>query len=380
MTATNVEADYIVANYGLTVSGFPVATGTGAGADDHAVLSNLDFASAGHTGFASTVDTDALAASGVATDAQVTANQAEFLSASGTLVNKTGDTMTGALVAPTVTVSESLTISGQPVSTGTGGGGTSDHSALNNLDYASAGHTGFAQALAVKESDNDPTVSDVNTIIVDVGSLTDEGGGQVRLTTSGIAGEVITAVTGTFTQSLTVSGVPVSTAAFETGPWYTTFTMQADGVQVLTNEVAATVSSITETTADAGGFTVTDGVVEVPTGQGYTHVRLQGQLAFEPSTTGFRQGNLIMNGETVWKDTNGDKVFQPILRMQALDTIGKNDFLQVHSPMVAVSGGTQFSMRAYQNSGGDLDIVGGAAAAASGTVTYLQIEGFKKVT
>ena len=45
------------------------------------------------------------------------------------------------LVAVTGTFSSSLTISGVPVSTGTGVG---SHSALSELDYASAAHTGFA--------------------------------------------------------------------------------------------------------------------------------------------------------------------------------------------------------------------------------------------
>jgi hypothetical protein len=190
---------------------------------------------------------------------------------------------------------------------------------------------------------------------------------------------VLTTISGAFRDSLTVSGEPVLTAASETGPWYTTFTMQADATQAVANEVTSTVSSITETVADHGGFTVAAGVVEVPTGQGYTHVRLQGQLAWEAHLDGFRQTNFVMNGETIWKDTNGDKVLQQVVRQQALVTEGKNVFLQIQSAMVAVSGGTQFSMSAYQDSGVELDIIGGNAAGASGTATYLQIEGFKKV-
>ena len=58
----------------ITISG---AAASVAGAD-HSALNNLDFASAGHTGFGSSADTDALAASGVATDANVTVNAADI--------------------------------------------------------------------------------------------------------------------------------------------------------------------------------------------------------------------------------------------------------------------------------------------------------------
>ncbi|KKL22417.1 hypothetical protein LCGC14_2435650, partial [marine sediment metagenome] len=68
--ALTIDANQIVdAPVGLTVSGIPVDI---AGiTTDHSALNNLDFASAGHTGFGSSADTDALAASGVATDANI---------------------------------------------------------------------------------------------------------------------------------------------------------------------------------------------------------------------------------------------------------------------------------------------------------------------
>jgi hypothetical protein len=67
----------------LTISGVPVSTGTGT--IDHAALDNLDFASAGHTGFGSsadvatnTADIAALTASGVATDVNVATNVSDI--------------------------------------------------------------------------------------------------------------------------------------------------------------------------------------------------------------------------------------------------------------------------------------------------------------
>jgi hypothetical protein len=94
----------------LTVSGQPVATGTaggGGGVTDHAALTSLDYASAGHTGFAS---------------------EAELVSVSGHLQDQISDN----IVAISGSFSQSLTVSGQPVSTGTGGGGSGNITDINS--------------------------------------------------------------------------------------------------------------------------------------------------------------------------------------------------------------------------------------------------------
>lgn len=46
-----------------------------------------------------------------------------------------------------------------PIVSATGGGGTTDHSALSNLDYASAGHTGFQPAGSYLTAETDPVFS-----------------------------------------------------------------------------------------------------------------------------------------------------------------------------------------------------------------------------
>lgn len=62
---------------------------------------------------------------------------------------------------------------------------------------------GPEQVLTVKEIDGSPSVAGVNTIQVSNGSLTDNGGGNVTLTTSGGAGTVTT--TGTMTSGAIVA-------------------------------------------------------------------------------------------------------------------------------------------------------------------------------
>lgn len=68
----------------------------------------------------------------------------------------------GVITTATGTFTESLTISGTPVSLGGG--------------------------LTVQETDGTPTVSNVNTIVVTTGTLTDNGGGQVTIATGGGGG------------------------------------------------------------------------------------------------------------------------------------------------------------------------------------------------
>jgi hypothetical protein len=97
-------------NQSIVGSGNVTLTGSVEGAD-HSALDNLAFADAGHTGF-----------------------QASLVS--GTNIK----TING----------ESILGSGNLVVTG-GGSGTSNHAALNNLDYASAAHTGFEAEGAAAE-------------------------------------------------------------------------------------------------------------------------------------------------------------------------------------------------------------------------------------
>ncbi len=289
----------------LTVSGIPV--NVGGSTTDHDALNNLDFASAGHTGFGSAADTAALAASGVATDAAVAANtsliittsghlqseiaavedldtvsaalvgadgitvisgsnittvsgfQDEFLSASGTLVKKSGDTMTGDLVVQGAVsgtllsaedgaaLTPSITFSGDN-ETGFHLQGPSDlRVTVNQADTFKfqSGHNVPVRPLKhfnAATVDN-PTYSWINDIDTGVYQLV-SGDNTYAFSTDGIAAghfdgnqnlhvtndlraegtvsgtdsivdDTITAASGTYSKSLTVSGVPVRTVVDE---------------------------------------------------------------------------------------------------------------------------------------------------------------------
>ncbi len=99
-------------------------------------------------------------------------------------VSGTAGAIADPLVLASGTFSDSLTVSGVPVDTTGGGGGA---------------------ALTVREVDNDPTVNNVDTIVVTDGTLTDDGGGQVTISTGG-GGSGIDDINGISSGSVTVTG------------------------------------------------------------------------------------------------------------------------------------------------------------------------------
>jgi hypothetical protein len=58
----------------------------------------------------------------------------------------------------------------------------------NGTNWLQVGGSGGGSALTVKEADGTPTVSNVTTIVVSNGTLTDDGAGQVTITTGGGGG------------------------------------------------------------------------------------------------------------------------------------------------------------------------------------------------
>lgn len=566
----------------LTISGIPVSTGTGNGTTDHSALTNLDFASAGHTGFGSSADTDALAASGVAlsaeidsdisthaaianahhdkytdgeaiialepttsalaasgvaTDANVTANSAEILTVSGHLqgeidatqpdvdaitvsggsnttgvidyvgsggvnVSKSGQiitfdgtgvagagggggggnidsinaqtgpaiTITGVGTVNTLTDGNTITISGSDLPSFEGDGFRgfvlTSTSGVDVTGSASSGFVRIPWDTAVIDTDSFSNFAGDDAVITIPAGIdkmrfgakiqwnsTDEGGSRALnirkvsgptkntvdlvleisnvsaamdsndyMKQSGwsevvdvvvgelwevvpfwsnatsastitigdsslnnrkglwFAGEVIdpvaipddfTVASGTFTQSLTVSGIPVATG---TGPFYAIFGMADSATQTLTDASFTQVTSLTETKINDGGF-ISDGagLIEVPTGQGYTHVQILVQITFDTNTTGGREVTMSKDGLFVWTTPDGISIANVFTRTEA-SSINASQPIQVFSPIVAVSGGDQFKIFATQRSGGDLDIIESSPPG----LTYLMIEGFKR--
>lgn len=135
------------------------STGGGGGTTQHDLLTNLDYASAGHTGFVSTATVQTI--SGEKTFSSTVNTGA------GLLPTISGTQDIGSLSFPYRDVyldggvrlgNTSTAVAGEIRWTGgdfeghtgsswvsltTGSGGTTDHSVLNNLDFASSGHTGF---------------------------------------------------------------------------------------------------------------------------------------------------------------------------------------------------------------------------------------------
>jgi hypothetical protein len=114
-TCTNVTTNATSAtSHTHAVTGFLTSVSSG----DHSTLSNLSYASAGHTGFSPN------------TPSFVTLGTTGDLTNERVLTAGTGISLTDGGAGSTITVTNTAT-------------GTTVHSSLSNLTYATAGHTGF---------------------------------------------------------------------------------------------------------------------------------------------------------------------------------------------------------------------------------------------
>lgn len=180
---------------------------------------------------------------------------------------------------------------------------------------------------------------------------------------------------GIFLESLTISGSPAVPAS-DRGPFYGIFSMDTSATESIANgTTAAQVTTIDQTKVNTGGFILQpNGVVELPAGQGYTHAKLRGTVSFANNTTGSRHLALNQNGTAFFSNADGTIVGAPFVRQETMSAAGVLS-MEVHSPLITVSGGEQFHMAVFQTSGGNLDVVGGGGA--EGTLTSIQIEAFK---
>jgi len=132
--------------------------------------------------------------------------------------------------------------------------GVTDHSALSNLDYASAGHTGFEPAKGV----DDNYVTDANLVVINNTSGTNTGDqdlsglqGDITLTTTGTSGAATFIADTLNIPNYASSGGATSTVTADTG----TAISLANNVGNFCNMASAnTNTTFTVTGAVAGGF------------------------------------------------------------------------------------------------------------------------------
>ena len=292
---------------------------------------------------------------------------------SGTLTLDGGD-----LVAPTGTFSTSLTISGVPVSTGTGGG-------ASTLQDAYDGGDGTISTTGGKPFE----LTGTGELTAVTGTFTT--GLTVGEGSTNIFNESITTGSGIFTDSLTVSGVPVDITGgggggsgnitdinAQTGPSITitgigsiqtitegntiTITGTASLSDGFRGAFVNTSSGVTLTSAaapldmpwdevnfDTDGFfnaSVDDTIFTIPAG--INKVRVTAGVLFEANSTGSRMLKL-----------RGDNSV-PAGGMRAHSEFRANDSSNpsttVTSAIIDVVEGNTFKAQVQQNSGGDLDI------------------------
>ncbi len=248
----------------------------------------------------------------------------------------------GDLVAVTGTFSTSLTVSGIPVSTGT---------------------------LTVRETDSDPLVTNVTTIVVTTGTLTDDGGGQVTIDTSGFGGGgggstiTIKEVDGVpSVNNVTTIVVSNDTLTDDTGGQVTILTGGSGGSGA--GEVsAATVTTSTGIDAsntvntplfwdtesfDEGDWfdASTDSVNFIVPATGVSHIRAILSVRWEDSTVGRRLLRIKVDGTQVSQDSD--------------DPITSSTAAFVHhtsTPVIAVSGGETIGAEVFQDTAGLLEVL-----------------------
>jgi len=122
------------------------------GASDHSELKNLDFTSSGHTGFAS----DAVLQQETTNRQQAISGLTTEISGMQTDLDTIDKTLHGNPSASTKAEEDGfIETTGNRLTALEQGGGTTNHAALQNLDFASSGHTDFASASALQQEVSD---------------------------------------------------------------------------------------------------------------------------------------------------------------------------------------------------------------------------------
>jgi hypothetical protein len=262
----------------------------------------------------------------------------------------------------------------------TGGGGTSDHADLTNLDYASAGHTGFAGTEVENTFTADQNIQgsvNTNTVLVGLngyGAVTVRNGlGSPTITLDGSTGTVqatVIAGSGTGLTALSADNVTSGTLAVARGgTGQTTATTAFNalapaqtgnaGKYLTTNGTAASWGTVTAPTIPT--FALAQGT-PVTTGANKTNVLivpLAGTItrAWAAAKTGPTGADLVfdinLNGTTIWS-TQANR-----LKITAGSTTGNTTTFDT----AVVSAGDQLTI--------DVDQVGSTIAGQDITVSLL---------
>jgi hypothetical protein len=169
-------------------------------------------------------------------------------------------------------------------------------------------------------------------------------------------------------EAFTTSGSSSAAAGAEYGA-HIRAVSGAGTTQTLTTAISTVISGMTTTVRNVGGFTITHSGITVPTGSGYTHVELQGQITYTSNATGLRQMQFFQAGQTqlgIPGNPHGvvTQQQQAVVQASALTIVGGL------SPRFPVSGGELFQLVGRQDSGGDLTVVHGFG-------TWFSLKAFK---
>ncbi len=200
-----------------------------------------------------------------------------------------------------------------------------DSADSNNKKKVQIGNLPSGGSLTVEEVDGTPSVSSVNTIVVSNGTLTDDGSGQVTITTGG-GGSVPTERASVINTS--VQSIPNSSAT----------ALNFTSEEYDTDNFHDNATNNTRLTAPADG----------------TYV-LNGCVGFAANSTGYRHLRFLKNGSTI------------VTLNQQPNSATANHFMSI-TDTLRLSSGDYIELIAVQDSGGSLNTV-----IITGSTTYFKM-------
>lgn len=314
----------------LTISGVPVSIGPGGGA------STLQEAYDGGDGTISTTGGKPFELTGTGEMVAVTGTFTDGLTVGGasTYINDHN-------VIATSGTFQNLTVSGVPVSIGPGGGGSSSIDDINGISTGSVVITG---------TNGIDTVTEGNTITVSGVS-------------SYVETEEVTAVSGTFTDSLTVSGTPVNIAASTPSATYFVGALVSTSSGITVNTTNQEINWDT-VAYDFDGTGLSSGMVDLVSDDKAIVIPAEHEDAFWVAKAQVRwdvESDTNYRFLSIFGPTN---VFvRTVSKMQANEAFHQD----VVSPPFQAPAGTRIRMALAQGAGG-------TGVSASTTATWLSLE------
>lgn len=170
------------------------------------------------------------------------------------------------------------------------------------------------------------------------------------------------------------------------GGWLCHITMPSGATESIANSTAQVITGMSVVRLNSGGFLLSGHGIYVPATSGYTHAKITAQLQFASSTplsSGLRTLAVLTSGHSNQVSGNGATYYygvsgfaQMAFQSAAVTSDGQTTTVNYVSPLLPISGGEIFMLRATQNQGSALNIAAGTGV-TQGCGAFLQVQAFK---